>query len=518
MILKQWNNFGVPLGIFSFLGIIQFLIRNSSDQKMLILGIFFLYLSSLLFVYSFQSILKEKDMGLFFFLGILFPYYFQKHPYVFKDLMRESHNIRNINYVYIFIFSIFFLKYFFYNTEKNWKEYLEVENIRNYLLYLMPFFILRAKDIKMIGFFYGIVVFVFCYKKDWNILLEKRKKICLLFLVLLFLFFSYMSNYVWGIPNQFGEQLLGNYVYNYFLLLILLLIPISEEMMKKIKMSTAISLFYPILLIVLEWIQNHYTLEIAMGTEEWTSIWAVRAGLVSLISLFFYLSEKRKVYLFGVIFSLLSLFLGQGRGPILSFIASFCILFFFFYEKKTDRKKVFTSLGIVLLLLFVIYNTENYIIKKFQLVFLGADSSTNTRIELYHGAIEQWKSQKWTGYGLGSYKETVELLKQEYLEKYDLSRIPHAHNNILELLRSLGILGTFIYIFLNGYLCFWLLGKYWKTREKLYILPFILIVNFELSGITDFSLMMYKSQLLLFFICSLSLSYTISMSTDVEKI
>lgn len=104
-------------------------------------------------------------------------------------------------------------------------------------------------------------------------------------------------------------------------------------------MSIAISLFYPILLIVLEWMQNHYTLEIAMGTEEWTSIWAVRAGLISLISLFFYLSEKRKVYLLGVIFSLLSLFLGQGRGPILSFMVSFCILFSFFMRKKQIGRK-----------------------------------------------------------------------------------------------------------------------------------------------------------------------------------
>ncbi|EHO21491.1 hypothetical protein HMPREF9466_00348 [Fusobacterium necrophorum subsp. funduliforme 1_1_36S] len=72
------------MGIFSFLGIVQFLIRNSSDQKMLILGIFFLYLSSLLFVYSFQAVLKEKDMGLFFFWEYYFHIIFKNIPMYLK--------------------------------------------------------------------------------------------------------------------------------------------------------------------------------------------------------------------------------------------------------------------------------------------------------------------------------------------------------------------------------------------------------------------------------------------------
>lgn len=367
------------------------------------------------------------------------------------------------------------------------------------------FFVLRGREYKIGICFFLITLLTFVLKKDWKNIGDMGKKIKIFVCISIYFFICWFSR-INGFSSVFGSELLKSYFYIFLSLTPILLIPISKEMFYKIRLNILISCTYPLLLVLLEWISFDYSLFKSIGTKEWTSIWAVRAVLISLIFIFFYLYEKKLVLLFFSFLSALTMFLAQGRGPFLSFLVVLIMIILLFSNDIKNKKIFLGAIVFIILLFLLIFFTDNYIIYKLKLVLQGEDVSTNIRIELYYAALEQWKTSKILGYGLGSLKETAEMLQQNSILKYDLVRIPHAHNNILELLRSVGFFGLIAYIFMQFYFLLNSTKKFLETKNYIYLLPIFLVIAFELAGVTDYTLMMSRSFSLVLFVTFIILS------------
>lgn len=492
---KKIANGTAIIGILFLLQLVNYLVERRENIFLLSIGIFLIYTIVFITLYCFHIIFRVKDWGLFIFQGLLFTYFFQRHEYVFREILKVNHHIRNINYIAILFLGICFFC-FWMIREKNieWKILFSLENFRNYFLYLSPFFILKERPEKVLLYFIMIALLCFLYKKEWLKIEEVRKKILMAVLVSVYLFCSYVSR-VQGFHSDFGDRIFHRELLYYLFFLVLLLIPITKEMFQKIKFTLLFSALYPVCLALLEWTSNNYSLYKPIGTEEWTSMWAVRAGMISLMYFFFYFYERKTILLFLALTSTLTMFLSQGRGPLLSFLLSFLGMTFLWCYHSKKKKYFYWSFLFSIVVLFFLFDTNNYIVYKIKLVLTNQDNSTNTRILFYKGAIEQWKTAKYFGHGLGTLKQTAENMRQGLSLQYDLDSIPHAHNNILELLRSLGLVGMSSYILMRIYML-------WNSLKGgvIKLLPLILLVSFELSGVTDYTLMMFRAHILLLFI------------------
>lgn len=503
MIRIKNNSFYVICEISLFFLLVNLLLAYSNNIGILVIGIFSLYMLSFLFIFSLEEILQEKDIGILYILGIVFPYYFQKHEYVFGELMKKNSIIFNINLIYMILFFLIAIFYVWKQDRDSWRSYLSLERIRNYSLYLVIFYLFRGKSIEIRDFFIGITILTFFYKKEWkkNFITKEKKNI--FFLIVFFLSCCLLSNSLTtDIPFQ--RDILRDFTRSYFLFIILCLIPISKQILNKIELTIAISSLFPAMLILLEWKAKHYTLLKAMGSEEYTSIWAVRAVLISLILIFLLFKRKRFIFLITSFLSVFTMILGQGRGPFLSFLVCFFLMLSYFaiyYNKKKHFLLGSISIG---MLFFSLFFTNNYIMTKFRYAVEGKDFSTNIRFIIYKDAIKQWQLKKIYGHGLGSYYNVAGNLNQKEVYK---PFIPHAHNNLLELLRSIGVLGLISYIMLNIYIFISLWKKYRDEKEFFPILAMILMISLELSGLTDYSLMMTKSHLTVLMFVAFSLSY-----------
>lgn len=492
---KKMANVTGILGILFLVQLTNFLNGKRGDLYLESVGIFFMYAIIFMLVYSFQVIFGGKDWGLFVFLGLLFTYSFQRHPYVFREFLKINHRIRNINYIFILFFGVCFFCFWMFQKKKvEWRTLFSLENIRNYFLYLSPFFVLKERPERALLYFIIVASVCFFRNKDWLKVDRVREKIIMAILVAAYLFCSYISR-IRGFHSDFGDRIFYRELLYYLFFGVLLIIPISKEMFQKIKFTLIFSGIYPICLALLEWTYNGYSLYEAIGTEEWTSMWAVRAGMISLMYFFFYFYERNMILLFMALVSTLTMFLSQGRGPLLSFLLSFLGMIFFWCYHSKKIKYFYVSVFVLGAIILALLYTDNFIVYKIKLALSNQDNSTNTRIILYKGAIEQWKTSPYFGHGLGTLKQTAENMKQNLLLRYDLTRIPHAHDNALELLRSLGLVGISSYIMMRLYM----LSKFLKGGI-ISILPLVLIVSFELSGVTDYTLMMFRAHILLLFI------------------
>ena len=71
----------------------------------------------------------------------------------------------------------------------------------------------------------------------------------------------------------------------------------------------------------------------------------------------------------------------------------------------------------------------------------AVDSSTSTRLNLIQWGIEWFKERMWFGYGIDNYR----FVLHSYHSNWSLAY--YAHNNYVELLVDVGLIGTIVYYF-----------------------------------------------------------------------
>lgn len=190
------------------------------------------------------------------------------------------------------------------------------------------------------------------------------------------------------------------------------------------------------------------------------------------------------------------LFLLGSRGANLMFIFVFVLIFVFtfvFKENFLIKKKYFVYSVISIALagtinyqLFKNNNSLNVIERSTNL----NTSSTQQRLRFYDSALKSIKQNPIFGVGIGNWKLHATEYDKPYMQDYSVPY--HAHNDFLEVLAELGILGFIFYFGIFLWL-FYLIFKAVKSKEfnknnlsSLILLCFISIIIYLADSFLNF--------------------------------
>lgn len=213
---------------------------------------------------------------------------------------------------------------------------------------------------------------------------------------------------------------------------------------------------------------------------------------------FAYLAQKRKIYYVGIIPCVAFMFLTGSKKTIVGLLV-IAVLYALYY-KKSYKKVVYVILGLALIIFaynFLLRNEVLYDIigKRLQeyinaLLGIGKlNTSDVLRADLITEGMEVFREHPIRGIGISNF------------EKINLQRL-YAHNNYVEMLCTLGIVGTVIYYSLFAKYIFALIKKIFDVH----IYDFIALVILTVIAVNDYAMVSYyefDTQLLVMFAIAL---------------
>lgn len=186
------------------------------------------------------------------------------------------------------------------------------------------------------------------------------------------------------------------------------------------------------------------------------------ASIATKLPFLFYLiwKSKARIYVFAFSFLLFIaylnlIFLSSRAVYISTLIVNFLLVVFFFYYKKMSvkririqKKQLLLTVGLFLGAIFfsILYlGVENNaaITKRIQTINYN-DESTNQRIRFYGHAIDHSFNNLFIGTGLGNWKIKSIDYDSRNMNSYIVPY--HVHNDFLEIMTELGIIGLFLYL------------------------------------------------------------------------
>ncbi len=206
----------------------------------------------------------------------------------------------------------------------------------------------------------------------------------------------------------------------------------------------------------------------------------------------------------GIIFLFGALFISGKRATLIFFIFSALITQFL---KSNDKLKILKYLLIVLIILFVVWNTRFYWLQIPALSRLGdlvefieardLVGVTNGRISIYENAINLWKSNKLIGIGWGNFKYSTS--QNVWYAGFDV------HNCYLQVLCEIGLIGFIWFCILTFISIIRAIKAVIKSRgknsiNKLAVLSAYIQIFFLLYSFTEPILYEYTDYII-YFVC-----------------
>lgn len=186
---------------------------------------------------------------------------------------------------------------------------------------------------------------------------------------------------------------------------------------------------------------------------------------------------------------LLGLFTSHVRGAWISFFVG-CLAI---NKKVTAVLLLLCCLGVALMS----FKDPNFI--QTQIVRRG---SNQERIGCWLGALAALKEKPILGYGYLNYEPHSQEIKQKYhLPEADFGG--HAHNDLLEILATSGILGG---LFFLGWIIFWF-KEVWARKDLVTQLVIPIVFGFLASGLTQVTFNDGENAFFLMLVYALSLAY-----------
>ena len=223
------------------------------------------------------------------------------------------------------------------------------------------------------------------------------------------------------------------------------------------------------------------------------------SALSSIYFIFNSPNKKRRLLAYICFFAQeFTLFLTGSRKAALMPLLLFCVLMMFKMDKK-GRKHVFRN-GIIAVLIVVgvltavfeipfLYDAIGYRMEGLLNFVSGegqVDASTVVRANMIEEAISRWKEKPILGHGIDTYKK---------MSHYGC----YSHNNFVELLCDVGIIGFIIYYFSYVFLVVKAFSKKTLGITRWYWVFFLIIVCFyEYGGVTYY---MFSFQIFFTLMC-----------------
>jgi len=208
--------------------------------------------------------------------------------------------------------------------------------------------------------------------------------------------------------------------------------------------------------------------------------------------------------------SIISIVILQSRLGLGSMILIYLMMFFYF---KVSKKQFFVPLLMVFLSVSTInygdLNTEN---KNYNVFNLTTDESTNQRIQFYSIALDLFANKPIVGHGLGSWK--YESLKYKDSASKTILVPYYTHNDFLQILVELGVLGLLIYFVFLKNLLRRLMVKLQNTDAKKIVL--IAIIMFVFNTMLNFPI--HRSQEYIPFIIIAALVFALTKNDNMPII
>ena len=111
--------------------------------------------------------------------------------------------------------------------------------------------------------------------------------------------------------------------------------------------------------------------------------------------------------------------------------------------------------------------------------------SNNERMLVWTSAFQMFKDNPIFGIGYGQYKNAYQnkYISPDAKEK----GLEHAHNNVLQMLATCGIVGAAAFLLLWGYLTYFSLRRWFKDKKFEWLLFFCVLWGLMLHGMTEFN-------------------------------
>ncbi|HXX53154.1 MAG TPA: O-antigen ligase family protein [Thermodesulfovibrionales bacterium] len=210
--------------------------------------------------------------------------------------------------------------------------------------------------------------------------------------------------------------------------------------------------------------------------------------------------EKKIIYAFLGIGMAIALFFTLSRGGIISFFAGLLAFSYVLLTRGISKKKLIPiALFVLVLMFYLLFFGISPIIEK----FAQSKEASTSRFLAWQATLSAFRDYPVLGSGLGTFQYIFKVYQPEGLRLY----WAHAHNDYLELLLELGIVGSIIVVI------FFLivLGKIMRTDWKgknLYLGASLLssITTIAVHSMVDFNLHIPSNAILFSLILGLAVS------------
>jgi O-antigen ligase len=200
-------------------------------------------------------------------------------------------------------------------------------------------------------------------------------------------------------------------------------------------------------------------------------------------------------------------------GSRLGLFSLFIIYFFYFFWYKNHRLNQVFSIVVIFTFSFFInisQTVNNFDLSSLRIEKLNNDESANQRLNFYKKAIDLSFNKPFTGYGLGSWK--YESLPYDDDNNNNDILVPYyTHNDFLQILFELGIIGLAAYLFL----LIILFKKILFLEDKLRGILIIIFIVFVINSLLNFPI--HRSQEIIPFILIASMIFSYSKKTNESK-
>ena len=224
-------------------------------------------------------------------------------------------------------------------------------------------------------------------------------------------------------------------------------------------------------------------------TQTYTSMeFASWSSYASAICLFFFLTEKKKLYLLPMIFYwVIILWAGSRKWLVFALLLHLAMVLFLGNKRSTYTKiKILFVSAIALIILFILVMNVPFLYESIgsrMINYLsGSDSSANARENMFSTALIYISHNPWIGYGFNTFRD-VSIFKT------------WSESNFTELLFGGGIPLFLIYYCYDVFLMIYLI----RRRHESNIFIFFATIVF-LIFVTDFMSVTYQDRLTTFFI------------------
>lgn len=210
----------------------------------------------------------------------------------------------------------------------------------------------------------------------------------------------------------------------------------------------------------------------------------IKVAISGLASIYFITNKKRiKLNYFVLILVIPFVLFSNSKKAVILLI--FGIVLYFILRAKEMSKKVkyaFFSILVLLIVCYAMFNIEwlySNIGIRFetlinQVIYGRNGSQSDTlRIDFINYGLHLAKTKPFLGYGIDNFR---------YIIGYYLSVNTYAHNNYIELLVDVGMIGLFLY-YINFFYTFKALTKLYNNYKELIALPLVLVILMPLMDI-----------------------------------